>query len=87
MPHRILLSLMALPLPPAALLGQAPAVPPGARVRVRHPCGLAEVSRNCTPLIGRALRPIGDGLLKTSGPLLRVWPGADRTTVVLTAPF
>lgn len=55
--------LMALLLPPVSLSAQVAAVPPGARVRVQHPCGVADSARACTTLIGRALRPVGDSLL------------------------
>ncbi len=63
MSHRTVLALIALLLPPVSLAAQVPAVPPNARVRVQHPCGVPDPARPCTPLIGRALRPVGDSLL------------------------
>jgi len=63
LPNWTLLALAALLLPSASLPAQVPAVPPGARVRVQHPCGVADPARACMTLIGRALRPVGDSLL------------------------
>ncbi len=67
MPHWTLLALAALLLPLASSPAQVPVVPPGARIRVQDPCGVADPARACAPLIGRVLRPVGDTLLVEDG--------------------
>jgi hypothetical protein len=66
-PHWTLLTILVLLLPTVSLYAQAPAVPPGTRVRVQHPCGVADPSRACPALVGRVLTGAGDSLLIEDG--------------------
>lgn len=63
MPPWTALALLTLLLPSVQLCAQDSIAPPGARVRVRLPCGAEDIPRSCAAVIGRLVVPTGDSLL------------------------